>query len=308
MNTCHPLRAVTDPEHGIGARAISRGKVAVLHAGALGLCSAILLARQHEVVIQDDRSIPVHMINNGWAPADDPEIQHQLDKPARTLRATQDRRAALAGAALVVIATPTSFTRWGRSVDTSDLDRALRDVAQTNPQALVVIESTLPVGYTRAMAQQLRLPRLLAAPTWVRPERAFFDRQHRAALIVGGHSRADAAYAEHWLNAAMGTQAPCLLTGSAEAEAIHLLHRKRELRGCDPTSSELAACAERHGLDMQQLFEGLALMAPPALWPADTSRPRPLEVGEDCRPCGHWQAAVSNHGERHATGTALATA
>jgi UDPglucose 6-dehydrogenase len=251
--------------------ATPREKVAVLHAGPLGLSRAIMLACQHEVVIQDERSTAVQMIRNGCAPTDDPEIQRQLNQAARRLRATQDRREALADAYLVVITTPTSFSRWHRTVDTSDLDRALRSVAQINPGALVVIESTLPVGYTRAMAQQLRLPRLLAAPTRVRSERAFFDRQQAAALIVGGPSQACATYVERWLNSPQAVPTPCLLTGSAEAEAIHLLHRKRELRGYDLSATELAACAAQHGLDMQQLMEGLALMMSPAAAPGGSS-------------------------------------
>lgn len=230
-----------------------------------------MLACQHEVVIQDERSTAVQMIRNGCAPTDDPEIQRQLKQAACKLWATQDRREALAGASLVVITTPTSFTRWHRAVDTSDLDRALRSVAQTNPSALVVIASTLPVGYTRAMAQQLRLPRLLAAPARVRSERAFFDRQQPAALIVGGPSQAGAAYAERWLNSLQALPTPCLLTGSAEAEAIHLLHRKRELRGYELSATELVACAAQHGLDMQQLTQGLALMVSPAAALAGTS-------------------------------------
>jgi UDPglucose 6-dehydrogenase len=310
MNTCHPIPAVPDPGRGIDVRAIPRGKVAVLHAGALGLCSALLLARQHEVVIQDDRSTVVQMIRNGWAPADDPEIQHQLDQAAPRLRATQNRREALADASLVVITTPTSFTRWGRTVDTSDLDRALRDVAQANSQALVVIESTMPVGYTRITVQRLRLPNLLAVPTQLRSERAFFDRQHPAALIVGGPSLAGAAYVERWLNGVLGVQAPCLLTGSAEAEAIHLLNRKRELRGDELTASELDAYATRHGLDIQQLFEGMSLLAHPSEAPTGKSwRPaaQPRAVGEVDDSRKSWPAS-SNQGAERAEATALGSA
>jgi UDPglucose 6-dehydrogenase len=266
MNTRHTLPTAPELQPGAGLRTVPQVKVAVLHAGALGLCSAILLARQHEVVIHDERSTAVQMIRNGCAPADDPEIQRQLDQVALGLRATQNRREALADASLVVVTTPTSFTRWRRMVDTSDLDRALRSVAQTSPQAVVVIGSSLPVGYTRAMAQRLRLTKLLAVPTRLRSERAFFERQHPSALIVGGPSLAGAAYAERWLGA-LGLQTPCLLTGSAEAEAIHLLHLKRELGGHNPTSGELSAYAVRHGLDIQQVIDGLALMAVPAATP-----------------------------------------
>lgn len=285
-------------------------KVAVLHAGPLGLCSAILLARQHEVVIQDARSTAVQMICNGWAPVDDPEIQRQLELVVRTLRATQDRREALVDAALVVITTPIGFTRWGRTVDTSDLDRALRDVAQINSQALVVIESTMPVGYTRITAQRLRLPNLLAVPTQLRSERAFFDRQHPAALIVGGPSLAGAAYVERWLNGVLGVQTPCLLIGSAEAEAIHLLNRKRELRGGELTASELDAYATRHGLDMKQLFEGMSLLAHPSEAPTGKSwrpaaQPRAVGAVDDCRKS--WPAS-SNQGAQRAEAVALGSA
>jgi UDPglucose 6-dehydrogenase len=310
MNTYHPLPAAPDPGREIGVRATPRGKVAVLHADALGLCSALLLARQHEVVIQDDRSTVVQMIRNGWAPADDPEIQHQLDQAAPRLRATQNRREALSDASLVVVSTPTSFTRWRRTVDTSDLDRALRDVAQANSQALVVIESTVPVGYTRIAVQRLRLPNLLAMPTRLRSERAFFDRQHPAALIVGGPSLAGAAYVERWLNSVLGVQTPCLLTGSAEAEAIHLLNRKRELRGDELTASELDAYATRHGLDVQQLFEGMSLLAHPSEAPTGKSwqpaaQPRAVCEVDACRKS---QPASSNQREGRAEATAFGSA
>ena len=178
-----------------------REKVAVVCASSVGLCSAVMLARQHDVVIQDDRSTAVQMIADGDAPSDDPDVQAQLLHVARTLRSTQSLRDALTGAALVVITTPTSYTRWRRTVDTTNLDRVLREVTQTSPEAMVVIESTLPVDYTRTMAQRLQLPQLLAAPVHVRPERALIDRQNQAALIVGGPLEVGAACAGRWLSA-----------------------------------------------------------------------------------------------------------
>jgi UDPglucose 6-dehydrogenase len=272
------------PVSGTGLRAEPRGKVAVLHAGVSGMCSAIALARQHDVVIQDDRSTAVQMILNGCAPSDDPEIQRLPSQTLRTLRATQDRREALAEAGLVVVTTPTGYTRWRRMVDTSDLDRVLRDVARINPLALVVMVSTLPVGYTRAMAQRLRLPRLLAVPDRRHLERAIFDHQQPpAALIVGGPPLAGSAYAEHWLSGTVAARPTCLFTGSAEAEAIHLLHRKRELLGAELAHSELLAYAARHALDVRQLCEGLALMAP--MQPAEDSRtPAPSHAITDHKP------------------------
>jgi UDPglucose 6-dehydrogenase len=275
--------------------AAPREKVAVLHAGPLGLCSAILLARQHAVVIQDARSTAVQMICNGWAPVDDPEIQRQLELVVRTLRATQDRREALVDAALVVITTPIGFTRWRRTVDTSDLDRALRDVAQINPEALVVVESTLPVGYTRTAAKKLGLRRLLAAPVRMRSQRAFHEREHPGALIVGGPAPEGATFTERWFCGERATQAPCLLTGSAEAEAIHLLHRKRELSGEETTPGDLVAYATRHGLDAQQLREGLMLLASPARPAKVVIQPRPaMRDAGDLRELDAMATAMDN--------------
>lgn len=238
-----------------------RSKIAVVHAGVRGLYSALTLAFDHEVVLQDDRALHVNMINNGHMPVVDRTIQGAMGQKGQSLRATRSKRDAIEGASIVVIATPAEFSRWNRSIDTASLTHAIQSAVEINPQATVIIESTVPVGFARNVAQQLRCRNLVSAPTAARPRWALQERLSPLALIVGGAPRRARHYSDCMLQGPLRqTQPPLLLTGSAEAEAIHLLHQKR-LGGAVPLPpSEVIRWANLHLLDVDQVFEGLALL------------------------------------------------
>jgi UDP-glucose 6-dehydrogenase len=260
-----------DPTGSLGAGAgRARTRVAVIHAGPLGLCSAVALARHHDVLLQDDRAVLVHMINNGHSPADDPAVQIALTENPYRLRATRDRRQAIEGAALVVVTTPTEFVRWNRSVDTSALTRTLLGCAAINPEATFVIESTVPVGYARSMAERLHRACLVSIPTLASAQRTLEERMNPLALIVGGAmapGRHCASVLQHALASAC---TPLLMTGNAEAEAIHLLHQKRLIAGYAPKRAELERFATRHSLHLQPLIDGMSML--------DTARPQPSQL------------------------------
>jgi len=163
-------------------------KIGVIHANDTGLSIAVALAQHHEVVLYDPDSETVHQVNAGLSPVDDPTIRHYLEYKSLNLRATLYRHDALRDADLILITTPTTFIEWAKAVDTSALDAMVRSVQDINPQALTVIESTSPVGYTRARSLQSGHDNLIAAPAFVRPKRALKDRLYPSRFVVGERS------------------------------------------------------------------------------------------------------------------------
>lgn len=232
-------------------------KIAVISANATGLSSAVVLARQHDVVIQDDDANRIDHINSGRSPLEDPDIRQYLARPALRLKATGHDPEALRQASLVIVATSTTFQAGKNKIGTQALDEQIQRVQRLNPDALTVIESTLPVGYTRSRCAQLGLKNLIAAPALVRPGQALQDRLHPTRFIVGEQSARGRFYASLLQSCSLLPHVPLLLTGSAEAEAIQLLSLRRMLVNEALPDELLDRYATRHLLNIRHLREGL---------------------------------------------------
>lgn len=240
-------------------------RIAVLHAGPVGLATAILLARRHRVVVFDAHPERAHTINAGCSPLDEPELTAHLQREALKLRATTCLEDAIEHADCVIVTTPTRYDPLFRSVNTRDLDDHLEAVHRLNPQALVVISSNLPVGYTdRSLAHAKdRVP--IVAPVVLQPGNALHDRCHPKRLVMGERSIRAAKFAWMLRDCLGGRSLSVVFTDATEAEAIYLFEHKRLLQGGELSYSEVARYATRHGLDLGQLLEGLDLDGLPEL-------------------------------------------
>jgi UDPglucose 6-dehydrogenase len=238
-------------------------KIAVIDAGLVGLSSAILLSQRHQVIVQDDIPVTVQMVNAGLCPHDDREMGHQLEYKTPGLRATHDIDDAVEGTDLVLIATPTDFDDTTRTVDTSRLDEVIVRVQVLNPEATLVIESTVPVGYTARISRRLSCHNLFAAPALLRPGLAMHDRLRPARLVVGDVSPRGTSYAQLMQTASELTEVPVVLTDSDEAEAIQLFAQKQLLTEQPVSFTELERYARRHRLDLMQLHAGLGFELQP---------------------------------------------
>lgn len=233
-------------------------KIAVIDAGRVGLSSAIVLAQKHHVALQDDETSRVHMVNAALSPHNEPDMALYLEYRALNLRATLYRGDAVENADLVIIATPTRFDESSGTVDTGHIDRVIQSVCTLNTRAPLVIESTVPVGYTLRTAQRLQCSRLMVAPALLRPGRIMHDRLNPSRLVVGDTSLQGQAFAQLLQPAAAQEHAPTVFTGPSEAEAIQLFAQKQLRTGHPASAVELGYYAERHGLCLAQLQAGLA--------------------------------------------------
>ena len=233
-------------------------KIAVIGAGYVGLAIAVMLARHHKVRTVDIDPSRVELINQRRSPMADPEIQDYLDHQDLALTATTDARAACVGAQIVVIATPTDYDPETNRFNTKSVESVIDDVAAANQQATIVIKSTVPVGFTRQMRAEYPQAHILFSPEFLREGRALFDVLHPARIVVGDQSARGKQFADLLIEGAVTKDAPILLTGSTEAEAIKLFANTfLALRVA--YFNELDTYAAMRGLDTAQIIEGVCL-------------------------------------------------
>lgn len=240
-------------------------RIAVLHCGPVGLGNAVILARQHRVVLWDADPQRVHTVNAGCSPLAEPDLTAQLQCEGLRLRATTCMEDATARADYVIVTTPTRFERSFGSVDTRALDECLEAVQHLNPQAVMVVSSNLPVGYARRWGVGATGAAPIIAPEVIRPARALHDLVYRKRLVVGERSIRAVKFAWMWRDCLQNPSLPVVFTQPTEAEAIYLFWQKRLLQGGELSYSEVARYATRHGLDLGQLLEGLDLDGLPEL-------------------------------------------
>ncbi|MBG20473.1 MAG: UDP-glucose 6-dehydrogenase [Rhizobiales bacterium] len=233
-------------------------KITVVGIGYVGVSNAVMLAQHNDVTAYDIDAEKAELLNNRISPVIDPDIDHYLQNKPLRLKATVDNAEAYADADFVIVATPTNYDIETNYFDVSSVVRVLKEVREFNQTATIVIKSTIPVGYTQSVRQELGDERIFFCPEFLREGKALYDNLYPSRIVVGSHSPEAHHFAELLQAGAIKTDIPVLFTGPGEAEAIKLF-ANTYLAMRVAYFNELDSYAISHGIQTREIIDGISL-------------------------------------------------